>query len=63
MIFAFQRAWGRIIDTEADVLDPSRAPKVFLKIFAPILLLQPNLSLQLYSLLIATFGQVRVFDL
>ena len=28
--FIFQRAWGRIIDTEADVLDPSRAPKVFL---------------------------------
>jgi len=24
---ADQRAWGRIIDTEADVLDPSRAPK------------------------------------
>merc|ERR1712110_432084 len=25
---ADQRAWGRIIDTEADVLDPSRAPKL-----------------------------------
>ena len=34
----FQRAWGRIIDTEADVLDPSRAPKVILPMytFGPI---------------------------
>ena len=32
-----QRAWGRIIDTEADVLDPSRAPKVCFWILKDVL--------------------------